>query len=80
MNGLRRFSCIILSLVILIITAFGCVIVTAAAARIGYVNATDVRMRKDAGTQSKILMSGISYATVTVNGEKRDPTAIYGIM
>lgn len=73
MNGLRRFSCIILSLVILIITAFGCVIVTAAAARIGYVNATDVRMRKDAGTQSKILMSGISYATVTVNGEKRDP-------
>lgn len=48
-------------------------IVTAAAARIGYVNATDVRMRKDAGTQSKILMSGISYATVTVNGEKRDP-------
>lgn len=73
MNGLRRVSCIILSLVILIITAFGCVIVTAAAARIGYVNATDVRMRKDAGTQSKILMSGISYATVTVNGEKRDP-------
>lgn len=73
MNGLRRFSCIILSLVILIITAFGCVIVTAAAARIGYVNATDVRLREDAGTQSKILMSGISYATVTVNGEKRDP-------
>ena len=73
MNGLRRFSCIILSLVILIITAFGCVIVTAAAARIGYVNATDVRMRKDAGTKSEIIMSGISYATVTVNGEKRDP-------
>ena len=73
MNGLRRFSCIVLSLVILIITAFGCVIVTAAAARVGYVNATGVRMRKDAGTQSEIIMSGISYATVTVNGEKRDP-------
>ena len=73
MNGLRRFSCIVLSLVILIITAFGCVIVTAAAARIGYVNATDVRMRKDAGTKNEIIMSGISYATVTVNGEKRDP-------
>ena len=73
MNGLRRFSCIVLSLVILIITVFGCVIVTAAAARIGYVNATGVRMRKDAGTQSEIIMSGISYATVTVNGEKRDP-------
>ena len=73
MNGLRRFSCIILSLVILIITAFGCVIVTAAAARIGYVNATGVRMRRDAGTQSEIIMRDISYATVTVNGEKRDP-------
>ncbi len=73
MNGLRRFSCIVLSLVILIITAFGCVIVTAAAARIGYVNATGVRMRRDAGTQSEIIMRDISYATVTVNGEKRDP-------
>ncbi len=73
MNRLRRFSCIILSLVILIITAFGCVIVTAAAARIGYVNATGVRMRRDAGTQSEIIMRDISYATVTVNGEKRDP-------
>ena len=73
MNGLRRFSCIILSLVILIITAFGCVIVTAAADRLGYVDATGVRMRRDAGTQSEIIMRDISYATVTVNGEKRDP-------
>ena len=72
MNGLRRFSCIILSLIILVITALGCVIVTSAATRIGYVNATGVRMRADAGTQSKIVMEGISYATVTVNGEKRD--------
>lgn len=72
MGILRRFSCVILSFVIVIITALSCVLVTSAADRLGYVNATDVRLREDAGTQSKILMSRISYATVTVNGEKRD--------
>ena len=73
MGRLRRFSCVILSFVIAAITVLGCGIATSAATRIGYVNATGVRMRADAGTQSEILMSGISYATVTVNGEKRDP-------
>ena len=73
MGRLRRFSCVILSFVIVAITALGCGIVTSAATRIGYVNATGVRMRADAGTQSKVIMEGISYATVTVNGEKRDP-------
>ena len=73
MGRLRRFSCVILSFVIAAITVLGCGIATSAATRIGYVNATGVRMRADAGTQSKIIMEGISYATVTVNGEKRDP-------
>ena len=73
MGRLRRFSCVILSFVIAAITVLGCGIATSAATRIGYVNATGVRMRADAGTQSKVIMEGISYATVTVNGEKRDP-------
>ena len=73
MGRLRRFSCVILSFVIVAITVLGCGIAASAATRIGYVNATGVRMRADAGTQSKIIMEGISYATVTVNGEKRDP-------
>ena len=73
MGRLRRFSCVILSFVIAAITVLGCGIATSAATKIGYVNATGVRMRADAGTQSKVIMEGISYATVTVNDEKRDP-------
>ena len=70
-SKLSKYISIVLSIVILF--SSNCFKISASATRIGYVNATGVRMRADAGTQSKIIMEGISYATVTVNGEKRDP-------
>ncbi len=76
MNGLRRFSCIILSLVILIITAFGCVIVTAAADRLGYVDATGVNLREAPSTGSTVLKPGLSHVYVTVLGEEKDAKGI----
>lgn len=76
MNGLRRFSCIVLSLVILIITAFGCVIVTAAADRLGYVDATGVNLRSAPSTGSAVLKPGLSHVYVTVLGEEKDAKGI----
>lgn len=76
MNGLRRFSCIILSLVILIITAFGCVIVTAAADRLGYVDATGVNLREAPSTGSTVRKPGLSHVYVTVLGEEKDAKGI----
>lgn len=76
MNGLRRFSCIVLSLVILIITAFCCVIVTAAADRLGYVDATGVNLREAPSTSSTVLKPGLSHVYVTVLGEEKDAKGI----
>lgn len=76
MNGLRRFSCIVLSLVILIITAFCCVIVTAAADRLGYVDATGVNLREAPSTGSTVLKPGLSHVYVTVLGEEKDAKGI----
>ena len=70
-SKLSKYISIVLSIVILFSST--CFKISASETRIGYVNATGVRMRADAGTQSKVIMEGISYATVTVNGEKRDP-------
>lgn len=70
MIRIRRFSCVILSFIIVVITAFSCALVTAAAARLAYVD-SNLNIRADATTSSHVLgKTGNEKVWVTLNSEK----------
>ena len=76
MSRIRRFSCVILSFVIVVITAFSCALVTSAADRLGYVDATGVNLRSAPSTGSTVLKPGLSHVYVTILGEEKDAKGI----
>ena len=70
MIRIRRFSCVILSFIIVVITAFSWALVTAAAARLAYVD-SNLNIRADATTSSRVLgKTGNEKVWVTLNSEK----------
>ena len=72
MIRIRRFSCVILSFIIVVITAFSWALVTAAAARLAYVD-SNLNIRADATTSSRVLgKTGNEKVWVTLNSEKTE--------
>lgn len=70
MSRLRRFLCVLLSFVIVVVTALGCALATAAAARLAYID-SDLNIRADATTASRLLgKTGSEKVWVTLNSEK----------
>ena len=73
MNILRKFGCVFLSLIILSLSVLCSTesFIRVNAADIGYVDATNVRVRADASVNSEIYTK-LSNVYVTINGEKKD--------
>lgn len=73
MNILRKFGCVFLPLIILSLSVLCSTesFIRVNAADIGYVDATNVRVRADASVNSKIYTK-LSNVYVTINGEKKD--------